>query len=93
MLYVHVTVVLLLKIKSNEDNVGDWCKITVDAAMKLIKACLRGGVAQWVARLTHNVEVVGSSPIKLPEQQTLPNCLVLVVSRNGIECDFTIELK
>ena len=36
----------------------------------------RGGVAQWVARLTHNVEVVGSSPIKGPrcflEQETLP---------------------
>ena len=31
---------------------------------------LRGGVAQWVARLTRNVEVVGSSPI--PEQETLP---------------------
>ena len=26
----------------------------------------RGGVAQWVARLTSNVEVVGSSPIKGP---------------------------
>ena len=37
---------------------------------------LRGGVAQWVARLTRNVEVVGSSPIKGPrcflEQETLP---------------------
>ena len=34
------------------------------------------GVAQWVARLTRNVEVVGSSPIKGPrcflEQETLP---------------------
>ena len=27
---------------------------------------LRGGVAQWVARLTRNVKVVGSSPIKRP---------------------------
>ena len=26
----------------------------------------RGGVAQWVARLTPNVEVMGSSPIKGP---------------------------
>ena len=26
----------------------------------------RGGVAQWVARLTCNVEAVGSSPIKGP---------------------------
>ena len=37
---------------------------------------LRGGVAQWVARLTRNVEVVGSSLIKGPrcfiEQETLP---------------------
>ena len=36
----------------------------------------RGSVAQWVARLTHNVEVVGSSPIKAPcrfiEQETFP---------------------
>ena len=36
----------------------------------------RGGVAQWVARLTHNVEVLSSSPIKDPrcffEQETLP---------------------
>ena len=35
-----------------------------------------GGVAQWVARLTRNVEVVGSIPIKGPhcflEQETLP---------------------
>ena len=34
------------------------------------------GVAQWVARLTRNVEVVGSSPIKdtrcFFEQETLP---------------------
>ena len=37
---------------------------------------LRGGLAQWVAHLTRNVEVVGSSPIKGPhcflEQNTLP---------------------
>ena len=35
-----------------------------------------GGVVQWVAHLTHNLEVVGSSPIKGPrcflEQETLP---------------------
>ena len=33
-------------------------------------------MAQWVARLTRNVEVMGSSPIKGPhcflEQETLP---------------------
>mgnify|MGYP006890312833 CR=1 FL=1 len=37
---------------------------------------IRGGVAQWVAHLIRNVEVVGSSPIKGPrcflEQETLP---------------------
>ena len=37
---------------------------------------IRGGVEQWGARLTPNVEVVGSSPIKAPrcflEQETLP---------------------
>ena len=37
---------------------------------------IRAGVAQWVARLTPHVEVVGSSPIKDPccflEQETLP---------------------
>ena len=27
---------------------------------------VRGGVGQWVARWTRNVEVVGSSPIKGP---------------------------
>ena len=39
----------------------------------------RGCVAQCVARLTRNVEVVGSSPIKGPrcvlEQETLPSLL------------------
>ena len=38
--------------------------------------CERGGVTQWVARLTRNVEVMGSNPIKGPrrflEQETLP---------------------
>ena len=53
----------------------------------------RGGVAQWVARMTRNVEVVGSSPIKRPrcflEQKKLYSyCLVLVGSS-----DFTIEPK
>ena len=35
----------------------------------------RRGVAQWVARLTRNVEVVGShikGPRRFPEQETLP---------------------
>ena len=46
---------------------------------------LRGGVAQWVARLTLNVEVVGSSPIKRPccflEQEALP----LSLSTGGLQ--------
>ena len=55
-------------------------------------------VTQWVARLTRNLEVVGSSPIKAPrcflEQETYcPYCLVLVGSRNGFARDFTIELN
>ena len=54
-------------------------------------------VAQWVARLTRNVEVVGSSPIKKPPlfpwARNYPYCFVLVGSRNGFERDFTIELK
>ena len=37
---------------------------------------IRGGMIQWAARLTRNVEVVGSSHIKGPrcflEQETLP---------------------
>ena len=55
-------------------------------------------MAQWVARLTRHVEVVGSSPIKGPrcsiEQETnYPYCLVLVGSRNGFKRGFTIKLK
>ena len=52
-------------------------------------------VTQWIARLTRNVEVVGSSPINcFIEQETLPlYCLVLVGSRNGFERDFTIQLN
>ena len=33
----------------------------------------RGGVAQWVARLTHNVEVQDASPSKVNvQQETFP---------------------
>ena len=32
----------------------------------MFESIYRGGVAQWVARLTGNVEVVGSKPIKGP---------------------------
>ena len=54
--------------------------------------------AQWVARLTRNVEVVGSSPIKgsrcFLEQETLALLLSTgsVGSRNGFERDITIKL-
>ena len=54
-------------------------------------------MAQWVAHLTRNVEVVGSSPNKGPvvsfSKKHYPYCLVLVDSRNGFERDFTIELR
>ena len=43
--------------------------------MNISNIHLKGSVAEWVARLTSNVEVVGSSPIKGPqcflEQETL----------------------
>ena len=67
--------------------------------LKFINLChsLRGGVAQWVAQLTRNVEVVGSSPIKGPavslSKKLYPYCSVLDGSRNGYEGDYTIELK
>jgi len=55
-------------------------------------------VAQWIARLTRNVEVVDSSPIKghpvvSLSKKLYPCCLVLVGSRTALERDFTIELK
>ena len=57
----------------------------------------RGGVPQWVACLTCNVEVAGSSPVKAPvvslNKTLYPYCLVLVGSRNRFERDFKIELK
>ena len=53
-------------------------------------------VAQWVARLTHNVEVVGSSPIKGPrcflEQETLPFLLSTEWFQEQIQA-IKIELK
>ena len=52
-------------------------------------------VAQWVARLTRNVEVVGSNPIKglrcFLEQETLP--LLLSTGMFQERCDVTVELK
>ena len=42
----------------------------------MLETCHRVGVALWVARLTRNVAIVGSSPLKGPrcfiEQETLP---------------------
>ena len=53
------------------------------------------GVAQWVARLTRSVEVVGSSPFNDPvvslSKKLYPYWLVLVGSRNGFERDFTYK--
>ena len=46
-----------------------------------------------VARLTLNVEVVGSkAPVVSLSKKLNPYCLVLVGYRNGFERDFTIEL-
>ena len=54
-------------------------------------------MGQWVARLSHNVSVVDSSPSKDPvvslSKKHYPYCLVLVGSSNGFERDFTIELN
>ena len=53
----------------NETEKIDWFS-------SISQLLIYDGVAQWVARLTRNVEVVGSSPIKGPrcfiEQETLP---------------------
>ena len=69
--------------------------LTIRIVLPSLIGLLRGGVAQWVARLTRNyLNVVGSSPIKGPrcflEQETY---LVLVGSRIGFERDFIIKLK
>ena len=58
----------------------------------------RGGVVQWVVRLTRYLSAVGLSPIKGPRGVSLSNklylyWLVLVGSRYGFKCDFTIKLK
>jgi len=48
-------------------------------------------------RVTRNVEVMGSIPIKGPvvslSKKLYPYYLVLVGSRNGFEREFTIKLK
>ena len=40
----------------------------------------KGGVAQWVAHLTRNVEVVKSNPIKSPHCFLKQECLPLLLS-------------
>ena len=62
------------RVRSKADN---KCTNQENLVLSIYEAySLRGGVAQWVAHLTHNVEVVGTSPIKGPrcflEQETLP---------------------
>ena len=54
----------------------------------------RGGMAQWVARLTRNVTSI-KGPRCFLEQETLPLLLSTgsVGSRNGFERDITIKLK
>ena len=44
-------------------------------------------------RLTHNVEVLGLSPLVSLCKKLYPYCLVLVGSRNWLEHDFTIKLN
>ena len=57
----------------------------------------RGGLVQWVVRLTRNMNGVGSSPSMAPvvsfSKKIYHYCLVLVGSMNGFERDFIIELK
>jgi len=53
----------------------------------------KGGVAQWVARLTRNVRVSSKAPVVSLSTKLYPYCLVLVGHRNGFEPIFTIELK
>jgi len=57
--------------------------------MSINKIKLRGGVAEWVVRLTRIVEVVGSASSKALvvslSKKRYPYCLVLVGSRNGLD--------
>ena len=50
--------------------------INMTLYLQITSQSIEGGLAQWVARLTRNAEVVGSSPINGPgcclEQETLP---------------------
>ena len=65
---------------------------------KKLLSVIRGGVAQWVASLTCNVEVVGSSPIKGPvvslSKKLYPYCLVLVGSTVTVGSEYqTLNVK
>ena len=59
---------------------------TVVHLFKYLNCFVRGGVAQWVARLTRNVEIVGraqsNAPVVSLSKKLYPYCLVLVGSRN-----------
>ena len=61
------------------------------------KIHLRGGVGQWVACLTRNVEVGVQAPSKALvvslSKKLYPYFLVLVGFRNAFKRDFTIKLK
>ena len=77
--------------KSNKNTLLIWYQRIIQPSP------LRVGVAHWVARLTRNVEVVDSSPIKCPVVSLInthyPYCLVLVCSSNWFEREFTFELN
>jgi len=59
----------------------------------VIYSLLKGGVEQWVARLSSWVRVPSNAPVVSLSKKLYPYCLILVGSRNGFERDFTIELK
>jgi len=71
-------------------SVSQLCQIRLSQVNQVLTDFLRrqytwGGGAQWVARLTRNVEVVGSSPTKGPPcllEKLYLYWLVLVGSRN-----------
>ena len=56
----------ICKIRKHACRLLDDCIRRVLDASEIMKGVIKGGVAQWVARLIRNVEVVGSSPINGP---------------------------
>ena len=61
---------------------------TVVHLLKYLNCFVNGGVAQWDARLTRNMEIVGRAPSNAPvvslSKKLYPYCIVLVGSRNGL---------